>query len=188
MPSRPPSLNGLRLVRCLCFGAFLLGGIARALGGLLRGGERLLAALQHRDVSVDAEQAAIAQWPEVELDILARGDRHLVARAARPQDTARDIRYGFLDIFGGAKFTVVGELAENVEARHARGEGTLVIGPHLVAEAVGKLPAEILVPERYAVAHVVEDGLHDLAGALDIVARLLGRFLGGGEGLLAFLE
>src|SRR5439155_2925382 len=60
--------------------------------------------------------------------------------------------------------------------------------PHLGAEAVRELPAEILVPQRDAVAHVVEHGLHDFAGALHVVARLFGCLLGGRERLFAFLQ
>ena len=37
--------------------------------------------------------------------------------------------------------------------------------------AVGELPAHLVVEQHDAVAHVVEHGLHDLARALDIVAR-----------------
>ena len=51
----------------------------------------------------------------------------------------------------------------------------------LDVDAVAEFPAEILVPQRDAVAHVVEDGLHQRAGALDI---LLGR----GQRLLALLQ
>ena len=61
----------LRLVGGFRLGAFLLGGVARALGGLLRGGERLLAALERRDVAVEAEQAAVAQGAEIEFDVFA---------------------------------------------------------------------------------------------------------------------
>ena len=49
-----------RLVGGLGFGTRLLGGVARDLGGLLGGGERLLALLQLGDVAVDAEQPAVA--------------------------------------------------------------------------------------------------------------------------------
>ena len=51
----------LRLVRGFGLGALLLGGVARAFGCLLGGGERFLAALERGDVAVDAEQAAVAQ-------------------------------------------------------------------------------------------------------------------------------
>ena len=50
-----------RLVGGLGLGALLLGGIARAFGGFLGGGERLLAGLERRDVAIDAEHAAVAQ-------------------------------------------------------------------------------------------------------------------------------
>ena len=50
------------------FGARLLGGIARGFGGLLGGGERFLALFQLGDVAIDAEQAAIVERLEAELD------------------------------------------------------------------------------------------------------------------------
>jgi hypothetical protein len=49
-----------RLIRGLGLGALLLGAIARAFGGVARGGECFLAGLELRDIAIDAEQAAIA--------------------------------------------------------------------------------------------------------------------------------
>ena len=109
----------LRLIGGFRLGAFLLGGVARVFGGLLGAGERLLAGLEHRDVAIDAEQPAVAQGTEIELDVFARGDRLLVARAAGTQDAPRDLGDGLLDVLGRSELAVLGKLAHDVEARHA---------------------------------------------------------------------
>ena len=53
---------------------------------------------------------------------------------------------------------------------------------------VEELQAEILVEQHDAADHVVEHGLHDLARALDVVARGFGGLLGGRERFLAILQ
>ena len=53
---------------------------------------------------------------------------------------------------------------------------------------VQELQAEILVEQHDAADHVVEHGLHDLARALDVVARGFGGLLGGRERFLAVLQ
>ena len=84
--------------------------------------------------------------------------------------------------FSGAVFAAL-----RLEADHlvAGGAGRRSISRRVAlpldVNAVAELPAEILVPQRDAVVHVVEDGLHQLAGALDV---LLGR----GQRLLALTQ
>ena len=154
----------LRLV-----GGFGLG--ALALGGLARIVMLLFAFPQHRDVAVDAEQAAVGERLVGELDVAAAARLALVAVAARRahHDGAR-LHRG-LDVLGGAEVAALRLIADDVVAG---GAGPRDLGRHVekpVEVLVAEHPVEVLVDQDDAVVHVFEDRAHDLARRLDLDAR-----------------
>ena len=181
-------------------GFFSLG--ARGLGRFLRGRECFLALLEFGDVAIEREQPAVLERLEGEFDELAAGGAALVMRAGA-HDGDPSLRLCFnLRFRDRAEIPAPRLESENVIGGDT-GTGDVRREPLEVHELpIDELPAHVLVEQHDAVAHVVEHGLHDLAGAIDLaarggrfgartlggIARGFGGLLGGGERLLALLE
>src|SRR6185295_19328037 len=131
---------------------------------------RFLTVLQLGDVAVNAEQSAVLQWLEREFEIFAARGALLVAAAARALDQRDALPHGALDVLGRAELAALGEDADHLMAGNAGLELVRRIAPHLDAEAVAEAPQKTLVPQRDAVAHVVEHGLHHGRRTLPVVA------------------
>ena len=158
-----------------------LGVGARRLRRLLGDRQLLFALLELGDVAVDAEQAAVGERLVVELDVAAADRQAVVAHAARGEHHFAPFAHQGLDVLDRTEIAALGLETDDVLAGISC-RGDLGWDPQRLHEFVVAEPeAELLVEQDNAVIHVVEHGLQDLAGVLDIR-------LGGGQRLLALLE
>jgi hypothetical protein len=130
---------------------------------------------------VHAKQAAAGERLIVELDVPAAHGLALIAHAARRQHHGAALFDGALDILDRAEITTLGLIADDVldgiaGDRHS-GRHFQLFHELVVAEQ----EVEVGIEQDDAVVHVVEDGLHHSARALDI-------FLGESQSLLTILE
>ena len=97
----------------------------------------------------------------------------LIAAAGRIADDRSDLPNLGFDLVGlqRAILAALRLEADHVVAGRVGMQHIRRVALPLDVHAVAELPDEVLVPERDAVAHVVEDGLHQLAGALDVRLR-----------------
>ena len=155
-----------------------------------RNGERGLAFAKLRDVVIDAEQTAVLEFPENVFDVTAAIRAPLVAVAAGLAHPCGD--FGDLgvdvEIVERSIFAAGDGVTDQLQGGIAGSDLIRRIAMQLAVVAIAEHPAEILVEQRDAVAQIVEHRLHNLVGALDLVARRLRRLLRGRERLLAVLQ
>src|SRR5262249_24519286 len=121
----------------------------------------------------------------IELDVAPALDLADVAVAAGLEDARPDFLDLRVDVVDRAVSPALDLVADHRAHRHADIERARCVAPAFDVPPVAEAPIVVLVPERDAVAHVVEHELHRLARLLDIALGGRGLGLGGVQLALA---
>ncbi len=166
----------LRLVGGLGLGALALGHFARHF-------LRVFALLQFRDVAEHAEQAAVGERTEGELDEVAALGLPLVARTAGREQHPHPFIDHLRDIVDRAKVAALDLEADDVANVSARLPDIRRHRNEPAVLRISETPAPVSVQQQDAVMHIFEHQPHVLARRLDLGAHrrdlLLARLLLG---------
>src|SRR5205823_9255176 len=105
--------------------------------------QRLLALAELGDVAIDAEQAAVTDRLERELDVAACRQAALVARPGRVHDPRRQLPHLLLDVLDRTVIAALNRETEDVRDGLPRPPHFGWIAHHVVEPTVGELPAQI---------------------------------------------